>query len=207
MLAMSLITGGFHMHQQSNPREILAFPAEHAASEAVTTILRFIGEDPSRDGLIDTPARVLKAWREMTSGYADDPAEILARTFEESSDEMVVLRGISFHSTCEHHMLPFYGEASVGYLPGKVVGISKLARLVDCFARRLQIQERLTRQIAESVEEHLEARGVGVIIRAHHLCMGCRGVRQQTTEMVTSAMLGTLRSDAMARAEFLRLTE
>ena len=126
----------------------------------------------------------------MTSGYADDPAEILARTFEESSDEMVVLRGISFHSTCEHHMLPFYGEASVGYLPGKVVGISKLARLVDCFARRLQIQERLTRQIAESVEEHLEARGVGVIIRAHHLCMGCRGVRQQTTEMVTSAMLG-----------------
>ena len=141
----------------------------------------------------------------MTSGYGDDPAEILARTFEESSDEMVVLRGISFHSTCEHHMLPFYGEASVGYLPGKVVGISKLARLVDCFARRLQIQERLTRQIAESVEEHLEARGVGVIIRAHHLCMGCRGVRQQTTEMVTSAMLGTLRNDAMARAEFLRL--
>src|SRR3954454_8372228 len=200
---MPLITGGFHMHQQS---EVLNFPAD-AASEAVTTILRFIGEDPSRDGLLDTPARVLKAWREMTSGYADDPAEILARTFEESSDEMVVLRGISFHSTCEHHMLPFYGEASVGYLPGKVVGISKLARLVDCFARRLQIQERLTRQIAESVEEHLEARGVGVIIRAHHLCMGCRGVRQQTTQMVTSAMLGTLRNDAMARAEFLRLVE
>jgi len=187
ILRMLLISGGFHMHQQSNSHEVLPFPAEHAAFEAVTTILRFIGEDPSRDGLLDTPARVLKAWREMTSGYADDPAEILARTFEESSDEMVVLRGISFHS--------------------KVVGISKLARLVDCFARRLQIQERLTRQIAESVEEHLEARGVGVIIRAHHLCMGCRGVRQQTTEMVTSAMLGTLRNDAMARAEFLRLTE
>lgn len=143
----------------------------------------------------------------MTSGYGDDPAEILARTFDETSDEMVVLRNISFHSTCEHHMLPFYGEVSVGYLPGKVVGISKLARLVDCFARRLQIQERLTRQIAESIEEHLDARGVGVIVRAHHLCMGCRGVRQQTTEMVTSSMLGTLRSDPMARAEFLRLTE
>lgn len=193
--------------QQSTRREVLEFPAEHAASDAVTTILRFIGEDPSRDGLVDTPARVLKAWREMTSGYDDDPAEILSRTFDETSDEMVVLRGIGFHSTCEHHLLPFYGQVSVGYLPGKVVGISKLARLVDCFGRRLQIQERLTRQIAESIEEHLQARGVGVIVRAHHLCMGCRGVRQQTTEMVTSSMLGTLRSDPMARAEFLRLTE
>ncbi|HEX7678483.1 MAG TPA: GTP cyclohydrolase I FolE [Thermoanaerobaculia bacterium] len=193
--------------QQSTRREVLEFPAEHAASDAVTTILRFIGEDPSRDGLVDTPTRVLKAWREMTSGYDDDPAEILSRTFDETSDEMVVLRGIGFHSTCEHHLLPFYGQVSVGYLPGKVVGISKLARLVDCFGRRLQIQERLTRQIAESIEEHLQARGVGVIVRAHHLCMGCRGVRQQTTEMVTSSMLGTLRSDPMARAEFLRLTE
>src|SRR4051812_14024479 len=191
------------MHQQST-HEVLPFPAD-AASEAVTTILRFIGEDPSRDGLLDTPARVLKAWREMTSGYADDPAEILSRTFEESSDEMVVLRGISFYSTCEHHMLPFYGTASVGYLPGRVVGISKLARLVSCFARRLQIQERMTRQIAEAVEEHLDARGVGVVIRAHHLCMGCRGVRQEETEMVTSSMLGTLRSDATSRAEFFRL--
>ncbi len=193
--------------QELNRHEVLEFPTDSAASEAVTTILRFIGEDPSRDGLADTPERVLRAWREMTSGYGDDPAEILARTFDETSDEMVVLRNISFHSTCEHHLLPFYGEVSVGYLPGKVVGISKLARLVDCFARRLQIQERLTRQIADSIEEHLDARGVGVIVRAHHLCMGCRGVRQQNTEMVTSSMLGTLRSDPMARAEFLRLTE
>jgi GTP cyclohydrolase I len=193
--------------QEPNRHEVLEFPTDLAATEAVTTILRFIGEDPSRDGLADTPERVLRAWREMTSGYGDDPAEILARTFDETSDEMVVLRNISFHSTCEHHLLPFFGEVSVGYLPGKVVGISKLARLVDCFARRLQIQERLTRQIAESIEECLDARGVGVIVRAHHLCMGCRGVRQQNTEMVTSSMLGTLRSDPMARAEFLRLTE
>ncbi len=171
--------------------------------EAVVTLLRWVGEDPERDGLRDTPARVAKAWREMTSGYDDDPAEILARTFEEWSDEMIILRGISFHSTCEHHLLPFHGEAIVGYLPGKVVGISKLARLVDCFARRLQIQERMTSQIAEAIEAHLGARGVGVIVRAHHLCMGCRGVRQEQTEMVTSSMLGTLRSDAASRSEFL----
>jgi len=185
--------------------ELIALPSEHSAEQAVATLLRFIGEDTSRDGLLDTPSRVVRAWREMTAGYGEDPAEILSRTFEESSDEMVVLRGISFFSTCEHHMLPFYGTASVGYLPGRVVGISKLARLVNCFARRLQIQERMTRQIAESVEQHLDARGVGVVIRAHHLCMGCRGVRQEETEMVTSSMLGTLRSDPTSRAEFFRL--
>jgi len=185
--------------------ELIALPSEHSAEQAVATLLRFIGEDTSRDGLLDTPSRVVRAWREMTAGYGEDPAEILSRTFEESSDEMVVLRGISFFSTCEHHMLPFYGTASVGYLPGRVVGISKLARLVNCFARRLQIQERMTRQIAESVEQHLDARGVGVVIRAHHLCMGCRGVRQEETEMVTSSMLGTLRRDPTSRAEFFRL--
>lgn len=177
-------------------------PVENV-EDAIVTLLRYIGEDPGRDGLRDTPTRVAKAWREMTSGYDDDPAEILARTFDESSDEMITLRGISFYSTCEHHLLPFYGTATVGYLPGKVVGISKLARLVECFARRLQIQERMTRQIADAIETHLDARGVGVILRAHHLCMGCRGVRQEETEMVTSAMLGTLRSDATSRSEFL----
>ena len=158
----------------------LAPPVE--IDDAIVTLLRWIGEDPDRDGLRETPTRVAKAWREMTSGYAEDPAEIRSRTFEESSDEMIVLRGIGFHSTCEHHLLPFYGEAAVGYLPGKVVGISKLARLVDCFGRRLQIQERMTRQIAEAIEEHLDARGVGVIIRAHHLCMGCRGVRPRGSD-------------------------
>ena len=178
---------------------------ETAAEMAVTRILRFIGEDPSRDGLIDTPQRVVRAWREMTTGYREDPAEILSRTFEETSDELVILRGVSFYSTCEHHMLPFYGTVSLGYLPGKVVGISKLARLVHCYARRLQIQERMTRQIAEAMAEHLDARGVGVIVAAHHLCMGCRGVRQASTEMVTSSMLGTLRNDPVSRSEFLRL--
>src|SRR5919201_4803197 len=140
---------------------LIDIPNEAAAQNAVVTLLRFIGEDPSRAGLADTPSRVVRAWREMTAGYDEDPAEILSRTFEESSDELIVLRGVSFYSTCEHHLLPFYGEACVGYLPGKVVGISKLARLVNCFAHRLQVQERMTRQIADAIETQLEARGVG----------------------------------------------
>jgi GTP cyclohydrolase IA len=181
------------------------FINEAAAEDAVATILRFVGEDPARNGLIDTPSRVVRAWREMTAGYSEDPAEILGTTFDEACDEMVVLSDISFYSTCEHHMLPFYGHVSIGYLPGKVVGISKLARVVGCFARRLQIQERLTREIADSIETYLEARGVAVVIRAHHLCMGCRGVRQPESDMITSAMRGVLRSDAVARGEFLRL--
>lgn len=176
-----------------------------AAAAAVETLLQFIGEDPQRDGLAGTPERVVRAWREMTAGYAEDPSEILSRTFDETSDEMVILSGIAFYSTCEHHLLPFYGTASVGYLPGKVVGISKLARLVNCFARRLQIQERMTKQIAAAIATFLEARGVGVVIQAHHLCMGCRGTRQPATQMITSSMLGTLREDAVSRSEFLRL--
>jgi GTP cyclohydrolase IA len=173
--------------------------------EAVVSLIRLIGEDPDRDGLLRTPERVVKALREMTAGYHEDPARILATTFEESSDELILLRGIEFYSICEHHLLPFYGTACVGYLPGDVVGISKLARLVHCFARRLQIQERLTRQIATAVQEHLHARGTGVIVRAHHLCMGCRGVKLPSTELITSSMLGTLRDDAGTRGEFLRL--
>ena len=175
------------------------------AEEAVEVLLRLVGEDPDRNGLRDTPARVVKALLEMTAGYDESPATILSKTFDEHSDELIVLRGIDFHSICEHHLLPFQGVAHVGYLPGKVVGISKLARLVHCFARRLQIQERMTQQVAHAVETHLEARGVGVIITAHHLCMGCRGVRLPATHLVTSAMLGTLRSGAETRSEFLRL--
>ncbi len=175
------------------------------AEQAVTALLRLIGEDPQRDGLVETPRRVVKAILEMTAGYGESPAAILSKTFAEHSDELIILRGIDFHSICEHHLLPFQGVAHVGYLPGKVVGISKLARLVHCFARRLQIQERMTQQIAHAVETHLEARGVGVIVSAHHLCMGCRGVRLPATQLVTSAMLGTLRNSAETRSEFLRL--
>ncbi len=175
------------------------------AEQAVTALLRLIGEDPERDGLVETPRRVVKALLEMTAGYDESPTDILSKTFAEHSDELIILRGIDFHSICEHHLLPFQGVAHVGYLPGKVVGISKLARLVHCFARRLQIQERMTQQVAHAVETHLEARGVGVIISAHHLCMGCRGVRLPATQLVTSAMLGTLRNSAETRSEFLRL--
>ncbi|HSP16530.1 MAG TPA: GTP cyclohydrolase I FolE [Thermoanaerobaculia bacterium] len=191
------------MREQLIIRE--SFVSETDAEEAVSTILRFVGENPSRDGLLDTPGRVVRAWREMTAGYREDPSEILGTTFEEDCDEMVVLTGVSFYSTCEHHLLPFYGTASIGYLPGKVVGISKIARVVNCFARRLQIQERLTREVADAIETHLDAKGVAVVIRAHHLCMGCRGVKQPGTDMITSAMRGVLRNDANARSEFLRL--
>lgn len=190
-------------NQEHQEHVVLNFPTQGTAEAAVVTLLQFVGEDPQRDGLSGTPERVVRAWRELTAGYGEDPAEILSRTFDETSDEMIVLRDISFHSMCEHHLLPFMGTATIGYLPGKVVGISKLARLVHCFARRLQIQERMTRQVADAVEQHLDARGVGVVVRAQHLCMACRGVRQEETEMVTSAMLGMMRSNPTSRSEFL----
>jgi GTP cyclohydrolase IA len=193
------------MDQVTRPIHGLDKPSTQEGERAVEVLLRVIGEDPGRNGLCDTPARVVKALLEMTAGYDESPADILSTTFAEHSDELIVLRGIDFHSMCEHHLLPFMGVAHVGYLPGKVVGISKLARVVHCFARRLQIQERMTQQIASAVETHLEARGVGVIVSAHHLCMGCRGVRLPATQLVTSAMLGTLRNSAETRSEFLRL--
>lgn len=175
------------------------------AEVAIRNLLEFIGEDVSRDGLKETPARVVRAWDELTAGYRDDPKQILSKTFDEQSDEMVVLNGIQFYSTCEHHMLPFMGEASVAYMPAKrVVGISKIARVVSCYARRLQIQERMTREIANALNDNLHPHGVGVIVRAHHLCMGCRGVKQPNTELVTSTLLGKFRDDTV-RSEFLRL--
>lgn len=180
------------------------FADTQIAQSAITTLLQFIGEDPARDGLLDTPARVVKAWRELTAGYRQIPEEILGRVFDVDCDELVMLRNVAFFSMCEHHMLPFYGKATVGYFPGKVVGISKLARLVECFARRLQVQERMTHQIADAVMTHLDAVGVGVVIKAHHLCMGCRGVRQTGTDMLTSVMRGRLRDDDKARNEFMQ---
>lgn len=175
-------------------------------ADAVIRLLEHVGEDPTREGLIDTPARVLRSLSEMTSGYDLDPADILARRFTEACDEMVVVDGIEFVSLCEHHMLPFVGQAVVGYLPDRhVVGLSKIPRLVECFARRLQVQERLTNQIAEALMTHVEPLGVGVVLRAHHSCMSCRGVRKATAQMVTSSMLGALRDKPEARAEFLAL--
>tara|TARA_R110000824_G_scaffold367453_3_gene556620 strand:+ start:5884 stop:6450 length:567 start_codon:yes stop_codon:yes gene_type:complete len=176
------------------------------AEEAVRTLLQHLGEDPQREGLQDTPKRVVKALQEMTTGYRMEPAEALGTTFNEQHDNLVLLKGIRYTSLCEHHMLPFIGTASVGYIPGDcIVGLSKLARIVDVFARRLQVQERMTEQIAYAINEHIRPKGVGVVIRGHHSCMGCRGVRQQDAEMTTSCMLGVMRDSPQARNELLTL--
>ena len=178
------------------------------AESAVRTLLRWAGDDPSREGLLDTPTRVARAYRDWFSGYEVDPAEYLHRTFEEVAgyDAMVVLRNIHFESHCEHHMAPIIGHAHVGYLPNeKVVGISKLARVVDAYARRFQVQEKLTAQIAHCIQDVLRPRGVGVVIEASHECMTTRGVHKRGVSMVTSQMLGDFREDARTRAEFMQL--
>jgi GTP cyclohydrolase I len=186
----------------------LIFPweVETGPEDAVIRLLQYIGEDPNRDGLIETPKRVLKAWKEMTEGYGQDPSIILEKTFDATYNELVLLENINFSSLCEHHCLPFHGTATVGYIPnGRVVGISKLARLVEMFAKRLQIQERMTEQIAEALVENLKPLGVGVIIRAHHQCMGCRGVKQPDAVMKTCCLRGVFLEENAARAEFLGL--
>ncbi|GMU68029.1 MAG: GTP cyclohydrolase I FolE [Steroidobacteraceae bacterium] len=180
------------------------------AEEAVRTLLRWAGEDPTREGLLDTPRRVVDAYGDWFSGYAHDPGEDLRRTFEEVGgyDELIVLRNIEFESHCEHHMAPIIGRAHVGYLPSdKVVGISKLARVVEGYARRFQVQEKLTAQIAQCIEDVLKPRGVGVVIDATHECMTTRGVHKRGVSMVTSHMTGTFREDPRTRAEFLRFIE
>jgi GTP cyclohydrolase I len=181
-----------------------------AAEAAVETLLRWAGEDPAREGLRDTPRRVVAAYGDWFSGYNTDPGEYMLRTFEEVEgyDEMVVLRDIAFESFCEHHMAPIVGRAHVGYLPtDRVVGISKLARVVEGYARRLQVQEKLTAQIAECINEVLKPRGVGVVVDAVHQCMTTRGVHKRGVSMVTSKMLGAFRSDPSTRAEFLRFID
>ncbi len=181
-----------------------------AAEAAVRTLLRWAGEDPAREGLHDTPKRVVKAYRDWFSGYREDPREYLTRTFQEVAgyDELIVLRDISFESHCEHHMAPIIGKAHIGYLPdGKVVGISKLARVVDVYARRFQVQEKLTAQIADCIADVLHPRGVGVVIEGAHECMTTRGVHKRNVSMVTSKMLGTFRDDARTRAEFLQFID
>jgi len=184
-------------------------PSDAEAEAAFKSILLWIGENPERDGLYETPGRLVKAYREYFCGYDEEPEAILRKTFEEIDgyDEMVMLRGVSFESHCEHHMAPIIGRAWVGYVPDRrVVGISKLARVVEAYARRLQIQERMTAQIANAIERELKPRGVAVVIKAAHHCMLSRGVRKQGADLVTSRMLGCFRDDAMTRSEFLAMT-
>ena len=173
----------------------------------VRGLLTGMGEDPSREGLVRTPLRVAKSLTTLTEGYRQDADQVLrAALFESDTDEIVLVKDIELYSLCEHHMLPFFGRAHVAYLPDKhIVGLSKLARVVDVFARRLQVQERLTTQIAEAIQSALKPRGVGVVIEAQHLCMMMRGVEKQNSLMKTSMMLGTFRADPRTRAEFLQL--
>ena len=184
--------------------------ARAEAESAVRTLLQWAGEDPSREGLIDTPKRVVKAYGDWFSGYAVDPDEYLQRTFEEVAgyDEMIVLRDIEYESHCEHHMAPIIGRVHVGYIPnGRVVGISKLARVVDAYARRFQVQEKMTAQIAQCVQRALQPQGVAVVVEGAHECMTTRGVHKRGVSMLTSSMLGTFRDDARTRNEFLRFLE
>ncbi|MGH6887024.1 MAG: GTP cyclohydrolase I FolE [Geminicoccales bacterium] len=183
-------------------------PSRAEAEEAVRTLLRWAGDDPAREGLLGTPDRVARAYQEFFSGYEVDPVAFLKRTFEEIDgyDELIVLRDIRFESHCEHHLAPIIGRAHIGYLPNKrVVGISKLARVLEAYARRLQIQEKLTSQVANTIQEVLQPRGVGVIIDAAHQCMTTRGVHKPGMSMITSRMLGSFRSDPSTRREFLAI--
>lgn len=189
------------------PKE-LTRPSREDAEKAVQTLLRWAGDDPAREGLIDTPARVASAFDEWFSGYKDDPEIYLSRTFEEVDgyDEMIVLRDIRFESHCEHHLAPIIGRVHVGYLPNKkVVGISKLARVVDVYSKRLQVQEKLNAQIANCIQHVLEPKGVAVVIEATHQCMTTRGVHKTGVTLVTSSMLGAFRKDPMTRREFLTI--
>ena len=178
-------------------------------ADLVESLLVELGEDPDRQGLKDTPDRVSRAMRELTDGYGVKPSDVIAgAVFDQDYDEMVVVKDINFYSLCEHHMLPFFGQCHVGYLPkGKVVGLSKIPRLVEVFSHRLQIQEQLTREIAEALDAALAPRGVGVVVEARHLCMEMRGVETPGGRMITSCMLGTFRRDPRTRAEFLDLVK
>src|SRR5689334_26881 len=183
-------------------------PVPDEVAEAVRTLIRWSGDDPTREGLLDTPQRVARAWKEYCSGYQDEPAHHLSRVFEEVGgyDEIVLLKDIPFQSHCEHHMAPIIGKAAIAYLPrDKVVGISKLARVLHGFARRLQVQERLTAQVADTIWDHLHPKGVAVIIEATHACMTARGVNTPGVVMTTSRMMGTFREDERSRREVLAL--
>ena len=195
---------GLHVGRRMEPPPFDA----HRAEAAVRELLYAIGEDPSREGLRDTPARVARAYAELTAGLREQPTDVLSTTFEMGHDELVLVKDIELWSLCEHHLVPFTGVAHIGYIParnGRVVGLSKLARLLDLFARRPQVQERLTTQVADTLEELLEPLGTVVVIEAKHLCMSMRGVRKAGATTVTSAVRGILRSDDAARAEVMSL--
>lgn len=183
---------------------------ESSIESNITRLIQFVGDDPHRGGLQETPARVAKAWQFWCKGYTEDPADVL-KVFEdgaENYDEMVLVKDIPFYSKCEHHMADIFGTASIAYIPGgKIVGLSKLSRLLSVFARRLQVQERLTNQIADALEKHLGAKGVGVVIKARHMCMESRGICQQGHHTVTSALRGVIKESAEARAEFMALVK
>ncbi len=185
-----------------------ARPSRAEAEAAVRTLLMWAGDDPDREGLVDTPSRVARAYEEFFAGYEVDPVELLARSFEETDgyDEMVVLRDIRLESHCEHHLVPIIGRAHIAYIPdGRVVGISKLARVMEAYAKRLQIQEKLTAQVANTIESVLKPKGVAVVIEAQHQCMTTRGIHKPGVSMVTSRMLGAFRDDASTRREFLAM--
>jgi len=199
------------MSSQITPEEEAArgkLPVPDHVQDAVRTLLEWSGEDPTREGLLDTPKRVARAWKEYCEGYSEDPAIHLSRVFEEVGgyEELVLLKDIPFHSHCEHHMAPIIGKAAIAYLPtNHVVGISKLARVLHGYARRLQVQERLTAEVADCIWENLEPRGVAVVIEASHSCMTARGVRTPGVGMVTSRMMGTFLEDQRSRKEVLSL--
>ncbi len=183
-------------------------PVPDDVQEAIRTLIKWAGDDPTREGLLDTPKRVARAWKEYCQGYAEDPAHHLSRVFEEVGgyDEIVLLKDIPFQSHCEHHMAPIIGKAAIAYLPtDRVVGISKLARVLHGYARRLQVQERLTAEVAQCIQDHLNPRGVAVVIEASHACMTARGVRTPGVTMVTSQVMGTFRKDHKSREEVLKL--
>ncbi len=183
-------------------------PTQEEAEAAVRTLLLWSGDDPDREGLLDTPARVAKSYGELYGGYEQDPAKILGRTFEEVAgyDDMVVVKDIAFHSHCEHHMLPIIGKAQVAYLPdGRVLGLSKIARVVDIFAHRLQTQESMTAQVAHAIQDALEPRGVAVLIEAEHMCMAMRGIRKQGSTTLTTTFTGSYKDDPQEQMRFMSL--
>ena len=203
-LSMNMIVKKGNLIARTDERR----PSRDAAEQAVRTLIRWAGDDPDREGLVGTPDRVVRSYEEFFAGYEEDPRQMLQRTFEETDgyDEMVILRDIRLESYCEHHMVPIIGKAHVAYLPGeRVVGISKLARVVEAYAKRLQIQEKMTAQIANAIEEALRPQGVAVVIEAAHQCMTTRGVHKPGVTMVTSRMLGAFRENAETRREFLSM--